>query len=115
MKKTVVLSVSAVLLLGGLAALGYYGLPLLSPPPPTPTVTPTPEPLPCFRLSSTYMQSVDAIVAEWDDADQLAGATPRNMLGPQVATLQEIRRRVDSFPRPDCVETAHARLVVRTT
>lgn len=81
---------------------------------PVPTETPippTPTPLPCYLQATAYIESVQDIATEWDDANKLAANTARANLAPQIGVLQEIRRRTDELEYPPCSESPHALLV----
>ncbi len=74
---------------------------------PTPVPTPIPTSLPCYLQAAEYIAAVQGIVKEWDDANALAGSTPRASLPAQIAVLQEISRRVDAFDHPSCADKPH--------
>lgn len=61
--------------------------------------------------TQTFVKTLTPIAAEWDDAVKLAGNTPRGSLAPQIASLQEIRRRAKAVEAPDCAAGARDALV----
>lgn len=68
--------------------------------------TPTPTPT-CVQLAQPTMQELESIAREWDDANKLAGQTPRASLAPQIDKLQATRRKVQDMQVPSCVDAAH--------
>ena len=48
---------------------------------------------------------------EWDDAVRLADSTPRGSLAPQIAKMQEVRRKVQAQEWPGCGQAAYGLLV----
>lgn len=75
-----------------------------SQPAPTPTLAPPPSATPdCATSSVDYMDDVDALMARWRDARDIANVTPRlNLAGP-IADLQAIRRDVIALDTSPCV------------
>lgn len=74
-----------------------------------PAQTPSPTPAvatdDCATLSLDYVDDVDALMARWRDARDIANVTPRlNLAGP-IADLQAIRRDVVALNVPPCVAT----------
>lgn len=65
----------------------------------------------CYMQAKDYVQSVEDIAAEWDDANELAGSTPRMSLAPQIAALQEIRRRAEKLTPPECADKVQSYLI----
>lgn len=61
--------------------------------------------------TQTFVKTLTPIAAEWDDAVKLAGNTSRGVLAPQVATLQEIRRRAQAVETPECAAGARDALI----
>ncbi len=82
---------------------------------PTSVPTPVPTSLPCSLQAAEYVGEVQGIVQEWDDANSLAGSTPRASLATQIAALQEIRRRADAFEHPGCADKPHSYLMAYMT
>jgi hypothetical protein len=56
-------------------------------------------------------EDLSAVAQRWDDAVDVAGATPRMALGAQVATLQEVRRDTQALEVPECLNKARTYLV----
>lgn len=80
---------------------------------PTPTLAPLPSPSPaadCATLSVDYMDDVDNLLARWQDARDIANATPRLTLAGPLADLQAIRRELVDLDVPPCVEAVTAPL-----
>lgn len=71
----------------------------------TPTLVPTAEP--CKLQAKSYLENVEKITIEWDDANQVANSTSRIALSPAVAELQRIRRELSIINYPDCASNAH--------
>lgn len=74
-------------------------------PEPTAPITKTPDPSACT------MENVKAaagefvlVMAEWEDALEIADATPRMNLSGPVANLQEIQRDARQVPAPACMD-----------
>ncbi len=57
----------------------------------------------CRYQSRSYVAGLKPLITEWDDANQLAGQTSRIALSPQIARLQELRRRAADLPGPSCI------------
>lgn len=71
--------------------------PLLSSPTPTPT---------CIVAAAPFFADLQSTAREWDDANKLAGTTPRAALAQQIQGLQTIRRKVQDMQAPECAVTA---------
>lgn len=74
---------------------------------PTNTPAPTPSPTPgCDPVrAQTFLDKLDPIVEEWDDANSLAGSTGRISLSPIIQNMQDIKRRVGELNTAGtCVE-----------
>lgn len=69
--------------------------------------TPTPT---CQQQAFEYANQIQPIAREWDDANTLAGQTPRASLAAQIEKLQAIRRRAQDIKPPECASTAHLAL-----
>lgn len=70
--------------------------------------TPTPT---CADQVRPYLDAIQPIAHEWDDANKLAGNAPRMSLAPQIASLQSIRRRTADVSVPACTAALHRKLV----
>lgn len=55
--------------------------------------------------------AVDALMARWDDAAQVAGSTARVSLSGPVAQLQAIRRETQALVVPPCLERGKAEMI----
>lgn len=75
---------------------------------PTPTATATatftPTPVPCVVQAESFVEDVEALFDDWDDATRLADNTARIALSGPVQQLQEIRRAVNDLDPPACAE-----------
>ena len=71
---------------------------------------PTPTPT-CIVASQQFVKDLQSFSQEWQDALNLADQTPRMSLPPQIAHLQEIRRRAQAMDAPRCVAPARDTLV----
>ncbi|MCC6457282.1 MAG: hypothetical protein IT328_20175 [Caldilineaceae bacterium] len=74
-------------------------------PPPTDVVTPTPGlvTVDCpDDATAQYIDSLDALMVEWDDAMRLAESTSRIALSPVVNSLQTLRRDASDLEPPAC-------------
>ncbi len=69
--------------------------------------TPTPT---CEVQAVAYAAQIQSIAREWDDANTLAGQTPRASLAVQIDKLQAIRRKTQDMTPPSCATAAHAAL-----
>lgn len=56
----------------------------------------------CAEQSKEGLEKIQSAAREWDDANQLAGQTPRASLATQIAALQAVRRKVQDVAVPDC-------------
>lgn len=65
----------------------------------------------CLAEAKVYADAIKSVAQEWDDATKLAGQTGRGQLAPQVANLQEIKRKADAVAVPTCAAVAHEYLV----
>lgn len=70
--------------------------------------TPTPT---CEVQAVAYAAQIQSIAREWDDANTLAGQTPRASLSAQIDRLQAIRRKAQDETPPSCATAAHTALV----
>ncbi len=70
--------------------------------------TPTPT---CADQVRPYLDQIQSVAREWDDANKLAGSAPRMSLAPQVASLQALRRRAADLNIPPCANAAHRKLI----
>jgi hypothetical protein len=78
---------------------------------PTPTPSPVPVAEPCSVQAEAFSAATVALLDDWDDANALAGSTPRMSLGPAIAELQQIRRDVGDLDAPPCAQRVHTLLV----
>lgn len=83
----------------------------------TPKTTPTPTARPlvsCAKLHPDFVDRLDDIAAEWDDANAIATASPRMSLAAPLAKLQEIRREAVDLAEdaPECGQDAAVYIVV---
>lgn len=65
----------------------------------------------CADQSAAFLEQVQSVAREWDDATKLAGSTPRASLSAQIGNLQGIRRRAQELPAPECAGAAKAKLI----
>lgn len=87
---------------------------------PEPTSTPRPTPRPtrkplvaCTTLHPAFVDALDEVAFEWDDAVDIAVSTSRMNLAGPVGELQSIRRDVARWDEvPTCGEDAHIALLV---
>lgn len=70
--------------------------------------TPTPT---CEAGLPAFAQQLEPLAREWDDANTVAGSTPRAALATQIASLQAVRRKVEDIPAPVCGTTIKDHLV----
>lgn len=68
--------------------------------------SPTPTPI-CIQVAQPFFAQLQSLAREWDDANKLAGQTPRAALAQQIQNLQAIRRKVQDLQPPPCAVTAH--------
>lgn len=80
-------------------------------PTPAPTATVTPLPVCSTKDGQKVYDLMKQFAQEWDDALKLADSTPRLSLAPQIAKLQEIRRKVQAQEWPSCAQPAYTLLV----
>ena len=59
----------------------------------------------------TYLDQIEVISQEWDDAISLADSTGRGNLPDRIAELQRIRRRAQFLDVPSEAESPHNNLV----
>lgn len=72
--------------------------------------SPTPTPT-CEIQASTFVAQIQSLAREWDDANKLAGQTPRASLSSQISNLQSIRRRVQDLRPLPCTENIQQHLI----
>jgi hypothetical protein len=65
----------------------------------------------CADQSKEALTTIQSIAREWDDANKLAGQTPRSALSGQIATLQAVRRKVQDVVVPECAAPMKQALV----
>src|SRR4051812_24475808 len=56
----------------------------------------------CADQSEAFFGQVEPLARRWDDANKLAGQTPRMQLAGQIASLQAVRRDVEDLKPPEC-------------
>ncbi|MDO9546012.1 MAG: hypothetical protein Q7J07_04575 [Pelolinea sp.] len=80
---------------------------------PEPTLPPVPTPLPpCAKAYvSEYANEFSAIFDEWLDAEVLTESTAKIQLSPQIANLQEIKRKASNIIPPTCLDLAQENIV----
>lgn len=71
-----------------------------------PLVAPT-----CAEQSTEALAQVQSAAREWDDANKLAGQTPRASLAVQIAALQAVRRKVQDITVPACANAMKSALI----
>jgi hypothetical protein len=65
----------------------------------------------CVDQSQPFFDQIEPLARRWDDANKLAGQTPRMQLAVQIASLQAIRRDVQDLKPPECSKAAQTALV----
>lgn len=65
----------------------------------------------CAEQSKDALAAIQSAAREWDDANKLAGQTPRTALAGQIAALQAVRRKVEDIQVPECASTMKRALV----
>jgi hypothetical protein len=63
--------------------------------------------LPCNVVAKDYISQVDAIAADWDSANKLAGSAPRMQLVTPISKLQDIYAQMDELDVPECAQPTH--------
>lgn len=61
-------------------------------------------PLSCRSQASDYMSKASVLSQEFSDALTLAEQSPRVALPAQIATMQDIHRRLEALDVPDCAK-----------
>jgi hypothetical protein len=69
---------------------------------PEPLAQPLLDFVPCSVQAETFIVEVQALVDDWDDANQLASSTSRMALSPVIGQLQQLRREVADLETPEC-------------
>lgn len=64
----------------------------------------------CAEQSKEFLDQIQPIAREWDDAAKLANQTPRMGLSVQIANLQAIRRKVQDMKPPECAKQVQEKL-----
>lgn len=59
-------------------------------------------PLSCRSQAADYMREASALSQEFSDVLAVAEQSPRVALPGQIATMQDIRRRLDALAVPEC-------------
>lgn len=75
-----------------------------------PLAAPSPTPT-CAQQVAPALTQIQSVAREWDDANKLAGQTPRASLAQQISTLQAVRRKVQDIAVPDCATAMKQALV----
>lgn len=75
-----------------------------------PTVVPTPTPN-CQEQAAPFLSKAESLARVWDDANTLAGQTPRASLSTQIDKLQSIRRDAEDLEAPECAAAVKQHLV----
>ncbi len=65
----------------------------------------------CADQAKPALDKMQDIAREWDDANALAGQTPRASLAGPIASLQQIRRNAEDIEVPGCAQGVHDSLV----
>lgn len=65
----------------------------------------------CAQTAGPFLTQLQSLAREWDDANKLAGTTPRASLAAQIQNLQAIRRKVQDVQAPECAAQAQKDLV----
>lgn len=60
----------------------------------------------CAQTAGPFLTQLQSLAREWDDANKLAGTTPRASLSAQIGNLQAIRRKVQDVQAPECAAQA---------
>jgi hypothetical protein len=99
-RKRITLPLVLVLVVGTLAATVFYlyqsgGLEVLP-------FAPTPTAEPCFVQAKSFVEAVEPLFDDWDDANRLAGSTSRMALSPVIGRLQDLRRSASDIAAPAC-------------
>ena len=66
---------------------------------------------PCRVQAAEFSKSLDALLLEWSDANQLASRTGRGSLNLPVGRLQETRRKLDTLEAPECAQAVKTALL----
>jgi hypothetical protein len=75
---------------------------------PTVVATPTPS---CQEQAAPFLSKAESLARVWDDANTLAGQTPRASLSTQIDKLQSIRRDAEDLEAPECAVAIKQHLV----
>lgn len=65
----------------------------------------------CAEQSAEAFTKIQSAAREWDDANKLAGQTPRSALAVQIAALQAVRRKVEDIQTPECAAAMKRALI----
>jgi hypothetical protein len=65
----------------------------------------------CADQSEEFFGQVEPLARRWDDANKLAGQTPRMQLAGQIASLQAVRRDVQDLKPPECSKPVQTSLI----
>lgn len=120
-----VLGLAVAMVLGCLGAFALLtltdGFPTETSGPAQPIDTPTPRPTNtstpprvsavCQSHTKDYLAQIEPLLAEWQDAVELADSTARIALSPMVRDMQRIRREIEDIPPPDCAQHGRSLLI----
>jgi hypothetical protein len=65
----------------------------------------------CATQAQPFLDQIEPIAREWDDAAALAGQTPRMALSAQIEKLQAVRRKAQDLAPPACAQPVKDELV----
>lgn len=65
----------------------------------------------CADQSGDFLAQIEPLARKWDDANNLAGQTPRMQLAAQIGNLQSIRREAQDMKPPECAKPVQDALV----
>jgi hypothetical protein len=65
----------------------------------------------CAEQAAEPLAAIQSAAREWDDANKLAGQTPRSALAVQIGALQAVRRKVEDIQVPECAAAMKRALV----
>lgn len=65
----------------------------------------------CSEQAKPFLDQLQPIAREWDDAAKLASQSPRMSLPTQIEKLQGIRRKAQDLTPPECAAAAKGHLI----
>lgn len=65
----------------------------------------------CADQSEEFLAQIEPLARKWDDANKLAGQTPRMQLAIQISNLQSVRREAQDLKPPECAKPVQDALV----